>query len=78
VFSGNQSGDMLAFDDRTGDLLWKFHVGAPIRGQSITYKVDGRQYLAVPSGDRGSLKTEAQRDTTADQENTLTVFSLSE
>jgi alcohol dehydrogenase (cytochrome c) len=78
VFSGNQSGYTMAFDDRTGEPLWKFHVGAPVRGQPITYKVDGRQYVAVPSGDRSQPEAEAQRDAPADQENTLTVFSLSE
>jgi alcohol dehydrogenase (cytochrome c) len=53
VFTGNQSGYALAFDDATGELLWKFQTGSAVRGQPVTYKIGGRQYVAVPSGGGG-------------------------
>ena len=30
--------------------LWHFQTGAPIYSAAITYALDGRQYLAIPSG----------------------------
>ncbi|MGE0682146.1 MAG: pyrroloquinoline quinone-dependent dehydrogenase [Candidatus Binatia bacterium] len=53
VFTGNQPGYALALDDTTGKVLWKFQTGSAIRGQPITYKISGRQYVAVPSGGGG-------------------------
>ncbi|MBI2801397.1 MAG: PQQ-dependent dehydrogenase, methanol/ethanol family [Gammaproteobacteria bacterium] len=53
VFTGNQAGYALAFDDKTGQPLWKFQTGSMIRGQPITYKLQGRQFVAVPSGGGG-------------------------
>ena len=76
VFTGNQSGYALAFDDRSGELLWKFQTGSMIRGQPITWKLDGRQYVAVPSGGGGiavSIIGEARNVT---QGSALVVFAL--
>ncbi len=53
VFTGNQTGYALALDDTTGKLLWKFQTGSMVRGQPITYKIDGRQYVALASGGGG-------------------------
>lgn len=53
VFTGNQRGYALALDDATGKVLWKFQTGSAVRGQPITYKVGGKQYVAVPSGAGG-------------------------
>ena len=78
VFTGSQSGHVMAFDDTTGEILWKFHTGAPVRGQPVTYKVNGRQYVAIPSGDDGQLDSERSRGANALQGNTLIVFSLPE
>ncbi len=53
VFSGNQSGYALALDDETGEVLWKFQTGSAIRSQPITWKMNGKQYVAIPSGGGG-------------------------
>ena len=78
VFTGSQSGHMIAFDDTTGEILWKFDTGAPVRGQPVTYKVNGRQYVAIPSGDNSRSDSERPRSANTLQENTLIVFSLPE
>ncbi len=57
VFTGNQMGYALAFDDTTGELLWKLQTGSPVRGQPVTYKVGGRQFVAIPSGGGGLAVT---------------------
>ena len=51
LFSGDGDGNLLALDSRTGKLLWRFQMGALLYGTSpITYVLDGRQHLLVPSG----------------------------
>jgi alcohol dehydrogenase (cytochrome c) len=51
VFSGDFDGYLNAFEARTGKLLWQFQTGAPIWGAPpVTYMLDGRQWVAVPSG----------------------------
>jgi alcohol dehydrogenase (cytochrome c) len=51
VFSGNNEGFLNAFDSATGKLLWRFQTGAPIWGAPpVTYMLDGRQWIVVPSG----------------------------
>jgi PQQ-dependent dehydrogenase (methanol/ethanol family) len=50
VFFGNQHGELKAADAKTGEVLWKFHVGTGILQSPITYTIDGKQYLAVVAG----------------------------
>lgn len=76
VFTGNQEGLALAFDDTTGELLWKFQTGASVRGQPSTYKIGGRQYLALPSGGGGIMATIAGEPPLASKGSALLVFAL--
>jgi alcohol dehydrogenase (cytochrome c) len=51
LFSGDNEGNLLALDSRTGKLLWRYQMGANLHGTSpITYMLDGRQHILVPSG----------------------------
>jgi alcohol dehydrogenase (cytochrome c) len=50
VFTGTPEGDYIAFNARTGDRLWSFQTGAGHRGSSISYSVNGRQYIATATG----------------------------
>jgi alcohol dehydrogenase (cytochrome c) len=51
VFSGDNDGFLNAFESGTGKLLWQFQTGASIWGTSpVTYMLDGRQWVVVPSG----------------------------
>jgi alcohol dehydrogenase (cytochrome c) len=51
VFAGNNEGDFMAFDGRTGKQLWRYPMGASIWGAAaVTYMLDGRQYVLIPSG----------------------------
>lgn len=76
VFTGNQSGYALAFDADNGKLLWKFQTGSAIRGQPVTYKLDGRQYVAIPSGGGGLAVTLVGEPPLNTQGSTLVVFAL--
>lgn len=53
VFTGEQNGYFEAFDVKTGKLLWRFQTGAGIHAPPITFEIDGKQYVAVASGDGG-------------------------
>ena len=49
VFAGG-SGNLMAFDARTGKNLWHFQTGSSLYAGAITYMVDGRQHVLMPSG----------------------------
>jgi alcohol dehydrogenase (cytochrome c) len=51
VFSGGTSDRKFhAFDASTGKLLWEFPTNSGILAPPTTFKVDGKQYVAVESG----------------------------
>ncbi len=50
VFTGDLDGNVLAFDAATGAVRWRWATGLPIGGGVVTYRVDGRQYVAVAAG----------------------------
>ena len=55
VFTGDPEGNFFALDARTGTKLWSFQTGAGHRGSAISYSVNGRQYIATPTGWQGSI-----------------------
>jgi alcohol dehydrogenase (cytochrome c) len=51
VFAGDNEGNFGAFDSRTGENLWQYQTGSSIWGAAaMTYMLDGRQYVLIPSG----------------------------
>ncbi len=50
VFSGGREGFFYALDARTGAMLWKAALGGQVASGPITYRVDGKQYVAVAGG----------------------------
>jgi alcohol dehydrogenase (cytochrome c) len=54
VFTGEQTGDFVAFDAASGGELYRFYTGGGLFGGVATYAVNGRQYVAATSGG-GSL-----------------------
>jgi alcohol dehydrogenase (cytochrome c) len=50
VFTGDPEGYFFALDAKTGKKLWSFQTGSGHRGSAVTYTVNGRQYVATPSG----------------------------
>jgi alcohol dehydrogenase (cytochrome c) len=51
VFWGDLAGVFRAFDADAGKILWESNVGAVIQNSTITYAVNGRQYVAVMTGE---------------------------
>ena len=50
LFTGGREGYFYALDARTGAELWKASLGGQVVNGPITYSVDGKQYVAVISG----------------------------
>jgi alcohol dehydrogenase (cytochrome c) len=50
LFTGGREGYFYALDARTGDVLWKANLGGQIVNGPIAYAIDGKQYIAVISG----------------------------
>lgn len=50
VFLGDLDHKFRAFDAETGRILWEQTLGGPIQNSTITYAVNGKQYVAVFTG----------------------------
>lgn len=51
VFFGDDATSLEAVDASTGKSLWHFRTGQNIHASPMTYSVDGKQYVAIASGD---------------------------
>ena len=51
IFHGDINRRFSAYDDKTGQQLWQSILGGPISVSTITYEVNGKQYVAVITGD---------------------------
>jgi PQQ-dependent dehydrogenase (methanol/ethanol family) len=52
VFYGETGGSFAAADAKTGRTLWHFETGQPWKASPITYSVNGRQHIAIASGNQ--------------------------
>jgi alcohol dehydrogenase (cytochrome c) len=51
IFTGDNEGNFIAFDSRTGKPLWHYQTGSPVWGSApITYLLDGKQHVLISSG----------------------------
>lgn len=51
VFTGDNEGNFIALDSKTGKSLWHYQTGGGIWGAApITYMLDSSQWVLVPSG----------------------------
>ena len=55
AFVGDSDRRFRALDVRSGAILWETRLGTSVQGFPVTFSVDGRQHVAVPTGlGRGS------------------------
>ena len=50
VFTGDLNGRFLALDAQSGATLYEFNTGGAVAGAASTYLIDGKQYVAITSG----------------------------
>ena len=53
LFSGKQTGEVVAIDADNGNMLWKYQTGSAINAPAVTFTHKGRQYVTVLSGRGG-------------------------
>lgn len=81
VFSGDVVRRFKAFDARTGKILWETILNGSVGGRPITYRVNGRQYVAIAAGGESqgnALLAMTPELTGARGGNTIFVFALPE
>jgi alcohol dehydrogenase (cytochrome c) len=82
VFTGDPEGNFFALDARTGSRLWTYQTGAGHRGSAVSYSVNGRQYIATPTGWQqsvtGGFASRVFPEQTFRMGSTLVVFGLPE
>jgi alcohol dehydrogenase (cytochrome c) len=81
VFLGDIMQILRAFDAETGNILWESEpLGATVQTSTITYAVNGRQYIAVVNGENaigtGRLAEPAGVETPEFTGNSINVFAL--
>jgi alcohol dehydrogenase (cytochrome c) len=76
VITGKPTGEAVAYHARTGELLWQFQTGSGIHSNPVTYSVNGKQYVAIPSGWGGWLDGFAPGLFGGSRGNALFVFAL--
>ncbi len=50
VFTGDMEGHLFAYDADNGNQLWQFNAGSGARGGPVSYAVNGKQYIVIPTG----------------------------
>ncbi|MFB5089053.1 PQQ-binding-like beta-propeller repeat protein [Psychrobacillus sp. PGGUH221] len=47
IFVGHNDGRLIAFDAKTGEQVWEYMMDAGANAPSITYEIDGEQYITI-------------------------------
>jgi len=50
AFVGDLDRTFKAVDVKTGAILWKTRLGTSVQGFPVSFSIDGKQYIAVPTG----------------------------
>lgn len=56
VFTGDAEGNFLAYDAESGSKLWSYQTGSGIRAAPVSFRLGGRQYIAIASGMSGAVR----------------------
>jgi alcohol dehydrogenase (cytochrome c) len=81
VFFGDLGQHLRALDQETGKILWDETLPGPIANSTITYAVNGRQYVAVYTGDgllTAGVAAYNKEVKSTRKMNTIQVFALPE
>ena len=80
LFGGDSAREFAAYDQKTGKKLWSIKLNTTVAGFPVTYSVDGKQYVAVPTGPNAQTSAAAALDpelkNVVDGGHSLFVFEL--
>jgi glucose dehydrogenase len=65
VFAGVSQQRLAAFDSQSGTLLWQARLKGGVNAPAITYRINGRQYVAVAAGGNALFGTAPGDELTA-------------
>ena len=61
VFIGDLDRWFRALDVKTGEELWKIRLGTSVQGYPVTFAANGKQYVAVTTGNGGGSPRQVPR-----------------
>jgi alcohol dehydrogenase (cytochrome c) len=76
LFSGEVQGNLMAFDAKSGEKLWSYHLGIGVCSPPITYRVKGVQYVAVGASGCHQEEGEMKREGRPIFGDTIAIFAL--
>ena len=79
LFNGSMDRYLRALDLDSGQVLWQTRLASPVVGGTVTYSINGRQYIAVTSGGGAIAQTQVAMTPEADTasgSNAVYVFAL--
>jgi glucose dehydrogenase len=76
LFTGEPTGDFLAFDAKSGKKLWSYNMGVGVCTPPITYRVKGVQYVAVGAAGCHYLENQMKAEGRAIFGDTIAIFAL--
>jgi alcohol dehydrogenase (cytochrome c) len=76
VFAGEVRGNIMAFDAKSGEKVWSYHMGIGVCTPPITYRVKGIQYLAVGATGCHSQETQMKTEGRPVFGDTVAIFAL--
>lgn len=81
AFVGDLDRRFRAFDVRNGDIVWETRLGTAVQGHPLTFRIDGKQYIAVTTANGGTSPRMVPRAVAPDLSpppdgNAVYVFSL--
>jgi alcohol dehydrogenase (cytochrome c) len=80
IFWGDLNQQFRAFDADTGKILWQTKLAGPIQTSTITYRVNGKQYVAVVTAlgglTAGIFPRAGVTGINPERNNTINVFAL--
>ena len=79
LFWGDMARRFNAFDSDSGEILWQVVLGGIVQTSTISYAVDGRQYIAVMTGNGQSgtaTPSAICRERTVHGHNAIYAFAL--
>lgn len=80
LFNGDMDRNLRAFDQDTGKVLWQTRLGSQASAATVSFAVDGRQYIAIAAGggyNASGLGMTPEADALSGN-NTVYVFALPE
>jgi alcohol dehydrogenase (cytochrome c) len=76
VFAGEVDGNIMAFDAKSGEKIWSYHMGIGVCTPPITYRVKGTQYLAVGATGCHSQESQMHREGRPVFGDTIAIFAV--